>query len=501
VHSTSQYRIERRLLIREFYETLHDKIRKSERVAYRHYDEHRSYAEMYDFMRRLNSMLAGRKRRRVAIHAEKSFANYASIFAVILSNNTWVPINPDLPNKRNAEMLLLARPDLILTDRALSPELSSTIEEIGTQLVFLDEVMRLPSGPEFEFSKFDKDDLSMIYFTSGSTGKPKGVPLTHENYILNVRNILNIVDLKSGEVFADYHDLAFVISVPILFPCVMCEGALAPAIDKRDMMLPMENMRENEVSVLISVPSTMARIRKMRQDGLKEPHLSLVIMCGEPLHLDILDYILSKLQVDQVYDFYGSTEVAPWIFCHECSAEDLSRFKAFGVIPIGMPIEGNSVRVDENDELWVAGPQITPGYLGSEGKNRFVELEGARWYRTGDKVVVHDGHYLCKGRLDSQVKIGGYRIELMDTEAHLRSMDGVDAAICFVEGEGARKSIVAGLHSTREIGLAEVRSHLKNLLPSYMLPRKTFVLKELPLNKSGKIDRFTVRANYEDGIS
>ena len=79
-------------------------------------------------------------------------------------------------------------------------------------------------------------------------------------------------------------------------------------------------------------------------------------------------------------------------------------------------------------------------------------------------------------------------------------MDGVDRAICFVEGRGGKKSMVAALHANREIDLVEVRDHLKNRLPTYMMPRKSFVLKELPLNKSGKIDRITIQENYKNNL-
>ena len=88
----------------------------------------------------------------------------------------------------------------------------------------------------------------------------------------------------------------------------------------------------------------------------------------------------------------------------------------------------------------------------------------------------------------------------MDTEAHLRSLNGVNAAICFVEGEGVQKTIIAALQSNRAIDIAEVRTHLKSRLPQYMIPRKSFVLDELPLNKSGKIDRLAIRSIYANGI-
>ena len=148
----------------------------------------------------------------------------------------------------------------------------------------------------------------------------------------------------------------------------------------------------------------------------------------------------------------------------------------------------------ETSELLVAGPQVTPGYLSEQEASRFTILDGVRWYRTGDIVVQQNGLYFCKGRLDAQVKLSGYRVELMDIEAHLRTLPEVNGAVCFVSPiSGHGEMIVAVLHSYRKIQLAEVRGHLKSKLPTYMFPRKVFMISEVPLNKSGKIDRLAVK--------
>ena len=486
-------------MIQEFYEELSTKIKKSQRLAYRHYSDRRSYAELYDSMRRLNSLFSGRKGHRIAVYAEKSFNNYASIFSIVLSNNIWVSLNPNTPHNRNYEILFLVKPEVLLTDCPLPDDLLAAAKLIGTEILSFEEVMNAPAGPDFKISRFRKTDLAMIYFTSGSTGKPKGVPLTHENYIFNVRNILRIVNLEYGQVFADYHDLGFSISIPILFPCVLRESTLAPAIQKKDIMLPIRNLEENDVNVVITVPSTMARIRKMRHAGLQGHQIKTLMLCGEPLHLDLLSYIYEKLEIAEVYDFYGSTETASWVFYHKCSASDLYQFEAFSVVPIGKPITKNSALLRDDGELWLSGPQITPGYLGESSGDQFVKRRGKRWFKTGDKIIIHDGFYLCKGRLDAQVKIGGYRIELMDIEAHLRSIEDVDHAICLIDGEGFKKSIVAVVQANREIDLTEIRNHLRDWLPAHMIPRKSITVKELPINKSGKLDRIAVRENYKNG--
>ena len=100
---------------------------------------------------------------------------------------------------------------------------------------------------------------------------------------------------------------------------------------------------------------------------------------------------------------------------------------------------------------------------------------------------------------DSQVKIGGYRIELGYIEAHLRSVDKVQHAVCFVDGTDGRDIIVAGLLSEEEHGIADIRKAMADKLPDYMMPKKIFRIEKMPLNKSGKVDRISVRKMYEEG--
>jgi D-alanine--poly(phosphoribitol) ligase subunit 1 len=386
---------------------------------------------------------------------------------------------------------------VILCDRDLGPELAVAAENAGCRIIRLDEILGGRDEVDLQVPEIRDDAVSMIYFTSGSTGEPKGVLLTHRNYIINVENILRLIDIDEGAVFADYHDLGFVISVPTLFPCVLREGALAPGLNPRDAMLPISHLVENEVSVLITVPSTIARIRKGNRNNVRFDKLKTLVSCGEPMHMDILAYAFEQMPAADIFNFYGSTEVAPWTFYHRCRPEDLHAFEAFGYIPIGKPIEGNEVKITDEDELWVSGPQVVPGYLNGENADRFpIDDNGLRWYRTGDKVVVHDGTFICKGRLDSQIKIGGYRIELMDIESHLRVLDDVEGAVCFVEGENLEKIIVAVIVTSVEYALADVRSFLSERLPSYMLPRRVHCVRDVPLNKSGKVDRAGIRAAY-----
>lgn len=484
------------MLARDFYVQMAEIIQTSDKTFYRYGPDRRSYQDLHKAVRKLSSIFQPLNEARVATYAAKSFDVYAGVFSVLLNGNTWVPLNPLAPDSRNAGMVRQAMPRIILCDRDLGPEMAAAAEAAESRIVRLDKILDGDSEVDLEVPEIRDDAVSMIYFTSGSTGEPKGVLVTHRNYILNVENILRILDVGEEPVFADYHDLGFVISVPVLFPCIMSVGALSPGIDPRDSLLPISHLVENEVSVLITVPSTIARLRKGNRTGVLFDKLRILISCGEPLHKDILDYAFKQMPAADVLNFYGSTEVAPWIFCHRCRPEDLTDYEAFGYIPIGRPIDGNVVKVTEEGELWVSGPQIVPGYLNDRDRDRFPVVDGVRWYRTGDKVVVLGDTFICKGRLDSQIKIGGYRIELMDVESHLRALDGVESAVCFVEGGDLNKVIVAVLITAKLYTLSEVRAFLGGRLPSYMLPRRIHCVKDLPLNKSGKVDRAGIIAEY-----
>lgn len=478
-----------------FHETLRRVVQETRAPAYVNGGDIHSYEELWETVRKFNRVFNSQSGLRIVIRARKCFATYAAIYATVLTGNTWIPLSTTTPDDRLAEMLALTEPDIIFIDGPPSAAMSELARAGRYTILNVSDPLGLGDGEDLAPVSVKPDDLAMIYFTSGTTGVPKGVRLTQDSLAVNVKNILNLVDIHEGEVFADYHDLSFVISVPILFPCAITGGAVSPADNVRDQLMPVDHMIRNRVSALISVPSTIARICKTLR-GRPLPDLNVLISCGEPLHLDVLKKALENMRPQCMYNFYGSTEVGPWTFYHSCSIEDVSRFADLGYLPIGTPIKGNEVRIDANDELIVAGRQVSPGYLGGIGEDQFVVEDDKRWYRTGDKVVIHDGLYVCKGRLDSQVKIAGHRVELLDVEAHLRAMDGVENAVCFTLGDDETRYVAAVLITDRDIDLLTVRQRLEKKLPPYMLPKRIKCLASPPTNRSGKVDRVALREGF-----
>jgi D-alanine--poly(phosphoribitol) ligase subunit 1 len=483
-------------MVEAFHEDLRNTIRVSPHTAYRHYEEIHSYSDMWKMIRHFNHAIGGRSRCRIATLCAKSFKTYCAIFATILTGNTWVPLSPLTPPDRTVRMLEIAEPTVLIVHGSIDPIIASHARKLGIEVIDIADPDTLLGSLDLASVDVRPDDFAMIYFTSGTTGMPKGVPVTQDSLALNVANILSLVAIGQKEVFADYHDLSFVISVPILFPCAMMQGAISPAVHERDQLMPVAHMVRNQVSTLITVPSTIVRILKILR-GTKLPDLNVLISCGEPLHLDVLESSLNTLCPRNMYNFYGSTEVGPWTFHHPCSLSDIERFREFGYLPIGKPIEGNEIRLTDEDELVVAGRQVSPGYLMGVGAGQFVEENDKRWYYTGDKVSLYQDVYICKGRLDSQVKVSGQRVELLDVESHLRYLDGVEGAVCLTRGSDETRHIVAILLSSRDFSTTEVRDHLAKHLPSYMLPRRVYCVRNFPTNRSGKVDRMVLKEQVD----
>lgn len=488
-------------MIEEFYRRLHESISESEGPVYRYYSEEYAYSYMYACMKKINYRLFGQRQKKVVVCGPKSIGVYSAIYAVILSGNIWVPVAPGYPVSRLLEMLDVLGPDLILYDGEFPPELRGFAADRQARVLDIQEMITGNDGIEFGSFAFKEDELAYIMFTSGSTGLPKGVPMTHRNYINFIRNVMEILPFKKGEVFSDYHDFSFDISIFYLFCAPLSGGVLAPVRKEEEKIYPVEHFQKNGVSVWSSVPSVLARIQKLRPREKISNCFRLLFICGEPFRLDLLRYCFENLNAEKVYNFYGLTETGVENFYHECGREDLCLYAHKGFVPIGLPLKGNAVMLTGAHELLLSGCQITPGYLGGREASRFELISGVRWYHTGDVVEEYEGVYFCKGRLDTQVKLSGYRIELMDIEVQIRRYPGIQEAVCFLDDRADSKSLVCAceLREGAVIEPRDIKAHTGDFLPEYMVPKKVCFMPQMPRNTNGKLDRKTIKEMYYQG--
>lgn len=482
--------------MKKFYEDILKIIQSSSALIYTYFDIKYTYKEFYTNMCKINFLLSRFNNKRIVLFTSKSFEGYCAIFAIILSGNIWVPFSPNVPIKRNIDMLKITEPSILLTDSEIPEEIKEYADQSDADIYYLRDLINSNDYKLFSLGDFNKDDLAYIMFTSGSTGMSKGVPMTHGNYINFVNNALEILPFEKHEVFSDFHEFSFDISIFSLFCCILTESAFAPILKEEERFFPLDNLIKNKVTVWSSVPTVISRIKLLRPDDIIKTSIKIMFLCGEPFKLDILRYCYENMGIKNVYNFYGLTETGVENFYYKCRADDLDKFIEQGFVPIGSPLKGNDILINEDKELLLSGCQVTPGYLGDAGKEKFEIIDGITWYHSGDIVENIGGVYFCKGRLDSQVKISGYRIELMDIESQCRRFEGVRDAVCFVKKIDEYDVLSCILEADNELDVKKLSEFLRQYLMQILIPRKFFIVNEFPRNNNGKINRKAIIEAY-----
>jgi len=184
-----------------------------------------------------------------------------------------------------------------------------------------------------------------------------------------------------------------------------------------------------------------------------------------------------------------------WVFFHKCSRSDLKKYKKYNLVPIGKPFS-NVHPVVKKNELVVNGPMISKGYMvKGSNKGKFIFSDENTFF-TGDKVEKLGNTYICLGRKDKMVKINGYRIEISDVEANFKKLNYIKDVVVFEKKNREYNNyLVAVISLTKKRQEIEIRKNLENYLSQYMIPRKINIVKNLPKNSNGKIDRAGILKN------
>ncbi len=436
------------------------------------------------------------ERQPIVTVADKSLEMYAAIFAIILTNNIWVPLSPKMGTKRLNNIIDRLKPKYIITDHTSGLNFENLkVALLSDEIVLNKKILNTKKIRANTLNKvYIPNDTAMIYFTSGSTGQPKGVLISHQSYIANVKDMLRLIDYGKTKVFSDIHDTSFVISIPVIFPCVIQGGTISIPNNQVEAFFPLDLFKRHEVSCLITVPSLIDRISQSK--NFKTLKIDCLIVCGEPCHISTMKFIKESLKPKKVYNFYGSTEVAPWIFYLEIN--DLNIFKRnLSYIPIGKPINEDQISIAEDGELFVTGPKVTKGYFEEVDKDKFFVKNNKVWFKTGDILKKDNKWYICLGRKDSQIKISGHRIDLMEIEGNIQLIEDVDAAVCIVKENQAGKFIASVVITKKAKSSIFISNFLKERIPNYMIPKEYHFLIDKPINKNGKLDRSLIKKEFK----
>jgi D-alanine--poly(phosphoribitol) ligase subunit 1 len=427
----------------------------------------------------------------VAILGHKQNEMLIGFIGTIKSGRPYVPLDTSLPPHRVRTIVETARATLLSTEQVAEVLAEDAITGIGEHV---------PLGP---------DDIWYIIFTSGSTGDPKGVMITRgclESFISWTLGEQHF--LTAGETFLNQAPFSFDLSVMDLYCCLATGGTLF-SITQDEISEPrhlFEVLGRSGVSVWVSTPS-FARMCLAQATFARAmlPHVRKFWFCGETLAPEVAAELLRRFPGAEVWNTYGPTEATVATTSIQITEDVLTRHNP---LPVGRPKPGSQILIqDENGqilpagirgEILIAGPNVGLGYVHRPdlANDAFTELDRQRAYRTGDAGHFEGDLLFFEGRLDSQIKLHGYRIELGDIESNLHKLRAIqDAIVLPALRNGQAEYLVAfailnGAQGGDDFEISQrLRRELANRLPDYMVPRRFVFLSEFPTTVNGKVDR------------
>ena len=435
----------------------------------------------------------------VLIVGHKEPEMLVGFLGALRSGHPYIPVDDSLPVHRVHEVERIAGSRLTLT-----PAIVATLTAQGSA-----------GGADDGGVPLKPDDPFYTIFTSGSTGEPKGVVITAACLDAFLDWTVSEHALtQGGETFLNQAPFSFDLSVMDLYLSLVTGGTLFSLTRREiaDFRALFRALSGAGLTAWVSTPSFAGLCLAERSFAAERlPDLRRFLFCGETLLPETAARLLERFPRAEVWNTYGPTEATVATTSVRITPEIIAHG---GPLPIGNPRPGTDVYLlDENDappaagergQLIIAGPNVSPGYLGRADLTRrafFTTPGGQRAYRTGDWGRVREGGMLYfEGRQDGQIKLHGYRIELADIEANLNALDAVrDCAVVPVMKAGAVQSLAAfvvpaeTLHDDDAPRIARLtdslRAHLAERLPAYMLPRRFHLRHFLPLTANGKADR------------
>ncbi len=459
----------------------------------------------------------------VAVTLPKGPEQIAAVLGVLAAGAAYVPLSLDQPAARLARVHDTAGFEVALggwpTQAGTGPR--------GLCFAHTQDHEPLPAPCEAS-----PRTLAYVIFTSGSTGEPKGVEITHAaawNTVADINARHGITD--DDRAFA-LSALDFDLSVYDVFGLLAAAGSL---------VLPTEDQRREParwpslvgrygVTVWNTVPALLDLLLDADEQGGEDGRIAglrTVLVSGDWIGLDLPARLRARTtRPCSFVAMGGATEAAIW--SNTLTVTELD--PRWVSIPYGRPLTGQHYRVVDRDgrdcpdwtpgELWIGGAGLARGYLGDPHRTaeKFVEQDGQRWYRTGDLGRFRgDGLLEFLGRLDSQLKIAGHRIEAGEIEAALEAHPAVARAAVVAVGERTAKRLVAfavphepttggtpaaepvlagpGTPAPEDRALTEeLFALLAERVPVYAVPSRILLLPALPLTANGKVDRGALAA-------
>ena len=474
------------------------------------------YRELNDRANRLAHYLRGSgvgPEAPVGLCLERGLDLVVAVLAILKAGGAYVPLDPDYPSERLGYMLADSAAAVLVT----RSELQRVLPAFDGPVVCLD---RDRAAIDLEPSDnpvvaATASALAYVIYTSGSTGRPKGTRIEHRAVVRLVKET-NYVELGPGEVILQFAPISFDASTFELWGALL-NGAklavMAPGVPSLEDLAAA--LREHRVTTLWLTAALFHQMVDSQLGALQG--VRQILAGGEVLSVAHVKRMLAVLPAGhRLINGYGPTENTTFTACHVMTADsEIGRS-----VPIGRPISNTRVYILDGrrrpvpigvaGELYIGGDGLARDYLNRPELTRecfvqdpFSRDAGERLYRTGDVArYLADGTIEFLGRIDRQVKLRGFRIELDEIAAVLGEHPAVDQTYVLLrEDQPGDKRLVAYVVAAEgELPTeAQLRQHLSNSLPTYMVPSSFVLLDNLPLTPVGKVDREALPAGETQG--
>lgn len=434
-----------------------------------------TYAQLDNFSRRVAVYLRKNcpNEKYIFVKVLRDWRTIGIIIGIIRAGAAYVPIQRNLPKKRYDAITELTGSDLVLSSD-----------------------MEFPDTDDSANTEIDCDKCAYVLFTSGSTGKPKGVKISHKSVADTMQTMTRIFGLNEYDRVLGMAELTFDLSVFDVFGTLSSGASLIILKDNRNPALIHSIIKNKNVTTINAVPSIVKMIIEYNSpENLYS--LRTIAMGGDVVSQKTVDMILDSLPYANVHITGGPTEIGVY------SNEYLYKTNKQDYVPYGLPIDNKTMYIMKNGKLVIeeegeiiTGGNIGIGYIGDEEltKKKYVRYAHNKLlgtvFKTGDiGMLTKDGVLVIKGRIDNQVKVNGFRIELEEIENCLNKIDGVNQSIVGVRRNNNISKIIAGVKLEKEITVEQIKKELSALIPDYSMPHTITILDSIPLSDNNKLDR------------